>query len=113
MKQVIAILPPHRLEPVETALHQIDHLPGFTLFQACGHSRGKGPNHAFAGTEWNPGANDQIVLMMFCSDEHLSTIVNAIRTAAYTGNSHNGLIAVCDMEGVVRIRTGESDDSAL
>lgn len=113
MKQVIAILPPHRLEPVEIALHEIDHLPGFTLFHARGHSRGEGPHHAFTGTEWNPDANDQVVLMMFCPDEHLGTILNAIRTAAHTGNRHDGLIAVTGVENVMRIRTGESDDAAL
>lgn len=42
MKQIIAILPPHRLEKLEEALHHLPHLPGFTLFKAKGHSRGHG-----------------------------------------------------------------------
>lgn len=53
MKQIIAIIQPHRLEKVEEALHRLDHLPGFALFPAHGHPRGQGTQHAFA-----PGLDD-------------------------------------------------------
>jgi nitrogen regulatory protein P-II 1 len=113
MKQIIAIIQPHRLEKVEDALHLLDHLPGFTLFQAQGHPRGKGPHHAFTPTEWNPDAHDRIVLMMFCEDVHMQKAIEVIRNAAYTGNSGDGMIAVSDVQSLLRIRTGEHDDDAV
>jgi nitrogen regulatory protein P-II 1 len=59
MKQITAIVQPHRLERIEQALHGLAHLPGFTVFPAHGHPRGQGPHHAFAPTEWNPDAHDR------------------------------------------------------
>ncbi len=113
MKQIIAIIQPHRLDAVEDALHQLDHLPGFTLFQARGHARGSGPHHAFTASEWNPDAHDRLVLMIFCEDAQVQTVVEAIRAAAYTGLHGDGLIAVSDVDSILRIRTGEHDDEAI
>ena len=113
MKQIIAMIQPHRLENVEQALHHMPHLPGFTLLQGRGHSRGQGSDHAFIPTEWNPDAHDRIVLMMFCEDALAQTLLDTIRQAAYTGNAGDGLIAITHVESLVRIRTGEQDDAAV
>jgi nitrogen regulatory protein P-II 1 len=113
MKQILGIIKPARLEAVEQALHGLDHLPGFTLFNGQGHARGTGSHHAYAATEWNPDAHDCIVLMMYCDDAHAEGIVAAIKTAAHTGNPGDGLIAVSDVDTLVRIRTGEHDDDAV
>ena len=113
MKQIIAMIQPHRLENVEAALHLLEHLPGFTLFQAHGHPRGKGAHHAFTSNEWNPDAHDRLVLMIFCEDQHVEKLVSTIRDAAYTGNPGDGLIAVTEVVSLVRIRSGERDDDAV
>ena len=113
MKQIIAIVQPHRLESIEQALHSLDQLPGFTLFPARGHPRGQGPQHTFAPTEWNPDAHDRLILMMFCTDEQVQSVVEAIRASAYTGNAGDGLIAVSELADVLRIRSGERGDAAL
>lgn len=113
MKQIIAIVQPHRLEQIEQALHGLDRLPGFTIFPARGHARGQGPHHAFAPTEWNPDAHDRLVLMMFCADELAQSVMETIRAAAHTGNPGDGLIAVSGLEDVLRIRSGERGDVAL
>ncbi|HEY9100099.1 MAG TPA: P-II family nitrogen regulator [Thiobacillus sp.] len=113
MKQIVAIVRPHRLEQIEHALHGLEHLPGFTLFPSRGHSRGQGPHHAFAPTEWNPDTHDRLTLMVFCPDELAPKVVEAIRAAAYTGHSGDGLIAVSELADVLRIRSGERGDAAL
>ena len=77
MKQITAIVQPHRLERIEQALHGLAHLPGFTVFPAHGHPRGQGPHHAFAPTEWNPDAHDRLILLMFCPDELAQQVVEA------------------------------------
>lgn len=113
MKQIIAIIQPHRLDTVEDALHQLDHLPGFTLVQARGHARGHGPHHAFTDSEWNPDAHERLVLTMFCDDAQVQAVVEAIRVAAYTGMRGDGLIAVSHVDSLLRIRTEEHDDDAV
>lgn len=113
MKQIIAIVQPHRLENIEQALHGLEHLPGFTVFPARGNPRGQGLPHVFAPTEWNPDAHDRLVLMVFCADELAQRVIGAIRAAAHTGNPGDGLIAVSDLEDVLRIRSGERGNAAL
>jgi nitrogen regulatory protein P-II 1 len=41
MKQIVAIAQPHRPEAIEEALHALERLPGFTVFTARGHPRGR------------------------------------------------------------------------
>ena len=113
MKQILATIKPHRLEQVEQALHRLAHFPGFTIFPVQGHARGTGPHHAYAATEWNPDAQQSLVLMMYCDNAQASEAVEAIRLAAYTGNPGDGVIAVSDVDSIVRIRTGERDDEAV
>ncbi len=113
MKQIIAIVQPHRLEAIEEALHTLEYLPGFTIFPTHGHPRGQGPHHAYAATEWNPDTHSQTVLLMFCADALASNVAETIRAVAHTGHPGDGLIAVSDVEDIVNIRTGERGDAAL
>ncbi|MBY0242356.1 MAG: P-II family nitrogen regulator [Burkholderiaceae bacterium] len=113
MKQITAVIKPHRLEAVEKALKLLDNHPGFTLFQARGHQRGPGPHHADVADDWHPVAHDNLVLMMYCDDSHTQLVVDTIRIAAHTGNPGDGLIAVSDVDNLVRIRTGVRDDDAV
>jgi nitrogen regulatory protein P-II 1 len=113
VKQIISIVQPHRLEQIEQALHGLDHMAGFTIFQARGHSRGRGAQHAFVATEWNPAAHDRLVLMMFCPDDQADRVIETIRAAAHTGLPGDGLIAVSELGDALRIRSGERGDAAL
>ncbi len=113
MKQITAIIRPHRLDAVEAALHALPHLPGFTIFPARGHPRGHGHDHHFADDEWNPNAHQQLTLLMFCADAHVQNIVDAIALAARTGQSGDGMVGVSELVDVIRIRTGQRADAAL
>jgi nitrogen regulatory protein P-II 1 len=113
MKQIIAIIKPHQLEYVEKALHLLDHQPGFTLFGVHGHHRRAGPNHAEVADEWCTAGHNNLFLMIYCDDAHVLPTVEAIHLAAHTGNPGDGLIAVSDVDSIVRIRTGVCDDDAV
>lgn len=112
MKQITAIIQPHRLEHVERALHAVTPLPGFTIHASRGHARGHGTGHGFTPDEWNPDAHDRLVLILFCRDDHAAELVDTICRAAHTGNAGDGVIAVSDLAELVRIRTGERGDAA-
>lgn len=113
MKQILAVIQPHRVDAVEKALESLPHLPGFTLFPARGHARGHGAQHQFTGDEWSPDMHDRVVLLMFCPNDIADAAVEAIRLAAHTGNPGDGVIAVSEIEGIVRIRTNERGEAAL
>ena len=112
MLQITAIFRTHRLEQVERSLLALAHLPGFTVQTAHGCARGHGADRRFVADEWNPDQHDQIVLTVFCSDEHAESIVAAIRQAAYTGHPGDGIIALSNLIDLVRIRTSERGNAA-
>lgn len=112
MKQVIAIIPPHRLDDVEAALHRLPHFPGFTLLRSHGHPRGMGVRHEFS-EDWDPDGISQAVLMIYCADGQAQEITEVILDTAHTGNRHDGLIAVSDVASIIRIRNGQRDDAAV
>ncbi|MGA0308613.1 MAG: P-II family nitrogen regulator, partial [Vulcanococcus sp.] len=46
-------------------------------------------------------------------DARVDTVVNAIQDAARTGEIGDGKIFISPVESVVRIRTGDKDNSAI
>jgi len=112
MKQIVAVIKPARLEAVEQALHELGQFPGFTFWSGRGNGRGTGDRHAYAATDWSPD-HDCNILMIYCADAQAAELTDAIRTAAYTGKPADGIIAVSDIDTIVRIRTGEIDDYAV
>ncbi len=113
MKQITAIIQPHMLSKVGHALHALPHFPGFTLLRAKGHGRGRAVGHAYHPTEWEMDAHDKVALLILCSDVLAPLIVDAIRENAHTGLPGDGVIAVCEADEVVRIRTGARGDDAV
>lgn len=113
MKQITAIIQPHMLARVEHALHELPSFPGFTLQRAKGHGRGRAADHAYHATEWDMDEHDKLVLVILCSDQHAPQLVETIRRSAHTGLPGDGLIAVCEVAQVVRIRTGEHGEDAV
>ncbi|WOD11817.1 MULTISPECIES: P-II family nitrogen regulator [Halopseudomonas] len=113
MKQVTAIVRPGRLEAVEQVLHALPHLPGFTIVPAQGHPRGHGEGHRYIADEWDPDAHQHFMLLIFCSDDFLDDVLQAIEKAAHTGIPGDGIVAVTTLTDVLRIRTGERGNEAL
>ncbi|MCA0177155.1 MAG: P-II family nitrogen regulator [Proteobacteria bacterium] len=113
MKQITALLQPHRLEHVEEALHRMPHLPGFTVMQGHGHPRGHGHDHAYVADEWDPDHHPRLMLLMYCADEQVDALVQAIEQAARTGLPGDGLVAVTEVVDLLRIRTGERGSDAV
>jgi len=55
----------------------------------------------------------KVKLEIIAADEKVAEIVGAIEKAAKTGRIGDGKIFVLDLMSTTRIRTGETDDSAL
>ena len=52
-------------------------------------------------------------LELICGGNDVDTIIGIIRENAYTGGAGDGLIAVSEVQGVVKIRSGRVDEEAL
>ena len=112
MKKIEAIIKPQKLDAVKDALDAIG-VQGMTVSEVKGYGRQKGSVETYRGAEYQVVFLHKVKLEVVVTDELLEKTVDTIRTAANTGNIGDGKIFIYDLQGVVRIRTGESGDAAI
>jgi len=112
MKLVIAIIQPHRLDNVRTALVAMG-VEGMTVSEVRGYGRQKGHKEVYRGAEYAISFVPKLKLEVAVKDERTDDVVAAIRQAALTGKIGDGKIFVVDLKAAVRVRTGEAGDDAL
>jgi len=112
MKLVMAIIKPHKLDEVRTALVGLG-VQGLTVTEAQGFGRQKGHREIYRGAEYEISFLPKTRIEVAVSDSMVGQVVDAIRTSAATGQIGDGKIFVLTIEKAVRIRTGETDDDAL
>jgi nitrogen regulatory protein P-II 1 len=112
MKKVEAIIKPFKLDDVREALSAIG-ISGMTATEVKGFGRQKGHTELYRGAEYVVDFLPKLKLEMVITEEQLEPCIDAIVTAARTGKIGDGKIFVTTVEKVVRIRTGEEDESAI
>ncbi len=112
MKKVEAIIRPFKLEDVKIALVNLG-IVGMTVSEVRGFGRQKGQVERYRGSEFTVEFLQKLKIEVVIADESVESVINAIADAAKTGEIGDGKIFVYSIESVVRIRTGEFDDSAL
>ncbi len=112
MKKIEAIIKPFKLDEVREALSELN-ISGLTVTEVKGFGRQKGHTELYRGAEYVVDFLPKIKVEVVVSTEMLDTAVEAIIKAAHTGKIGDGKIFVSTVEQVIRIRTGESNESAL
>ena len=112
MKLVIAIIKPFKLEEVRDALTAIG-VHGMTITEVKGYGRQKGHTEIYRGAEYAVNFLPKIRIEVAVAGEAADRVVEAIGTAAKTGQIGDGKIFVAPIEQALRIRTGETDADAL
>jgi nitrogen regulatory protein P-II 2 len=112
MKLVTAIIKPFKLEDVRDALSSVG-IAGLTVTEVKGYGRQKGHTEIYRGAEYAVNFLPKIKIEVAVSSEHANKVVEAITSAAKTGQIGDGKIFVTDIQHAVRIRTGETDSDAL
>ncbi len=112
MKIVMAIIKPFKLEEVRDALTGIG-VHGLTVTEVKGYGRQKGHTEIYRGAEYAVSFLPKIKIEVAVSSEIVPQAIEAIATAARTGQIGDGKIFVTPIEQAVRIRTGETDNDAL
>ena len=112
MKIVMAIIKPFKLEEVRDALTSIG-VHGLTVTEVKGYGRQKGHTEIYRGAEYQIAFMPKLKLEVAVTDARLDDAIQALGGAARTGKIGDGKVFVLDLEQALRVRTGETGDSAL
>jgi nitrogen regulatory protein P-II 1 len=112
MKKVDAIIKPFKLDDVREALSGIG-ITGMTATEVKGFGRQKGHTELYRGAEYVVDFLPKLKIEVVIKEEQLDECIETITSAARTGKIGDGKIFVTSVEKVVRIRTGEEDESAI
>ena len=112
MKQITAIIKPFKLEEVREALAECG-VTGVTVTEVKGFGRQKGHTELYRGAEYVVDFLPKVKVEVVVNSADVDRCVDAIVLAARTGKIGDGKIFVTAVERVIRIRTGETDESAV
>ena len=112
MKLVTAIIRPHVVDDVRDTLSRLG-VTGLTATEVKGFGRQKGHTEMYRGAEYSIDFVPKAKLEVVINDDKLDAVVDAIKSAARSGQIGDGKIFVSDIRQAVRIRTGETNSDAL
>jgi nitrogen regulatory protein P-II 1 len=112
MKQITAIVKPFKLEDVREALAEVG-VTGLTVTEVKGFGRQKGHTELYRGAEYVVDFLPKMKVEVVVNTADVDRCVEAIVSAARTGKIGDGKIFVTSVERIVRIRTGEENESAI
>jgi nitrogen regulatory protein P-II 1 len=112
MKKIEAIFKPFKLDEVREALSEIG-VSGLTVTEVKGFGRQKGHTELYRGAEYVVDFLPKVKVDVVVPDAQLDNAIDAIVKAARTGKIGDGKIFVSNVDQVIRIRTGETDEAAI
>ena len=112
MKQIVAVIKPFKLDDVREALSETG-VHGLTVTEVKGFGRQKGHTELYRGAEYVVDFLPKLKVETVVADDLVEQAIDAIRKAAHTDKIGDGKIFVYDVEQVIRIRTGETGESAV
>ncbi len=112
MKLVTAIIKPHQLETVKSALEAYG-ISGMTISEASGYGRQRGHSEVYRGAEYTVDFVPKIRVEVLLDDADAGAVVDIIVKAASTGRIGDGKVWVIPVEDIARVRTGERGSDAI
>jgi nitrogen regulatory protein P-II 1 len=111
MKKIEAIIRKSKFMEVRKALHEAD-IDFLSWWDVKGQGDAK-QGLIFRGIAYDVNAIERIYISFVVRNINVERSIEAIRKAAYTGESGDGRIFVSAIEQAVRIRTGDYGDDSL
>jgi len=112
MKMITAVIKPFKLDDVREALSDVG-VTGLTVTEVKGFGRQKGHTELYRGAEYVVDFVPKVRLELAVRDDVVDSVIEHIMKVVGTGKIGDGKIFVTNLEQVVRIRTGETNDDAL
>ena len=112
MKKIEAIIKPFKLDDVREALSDAG-VTGMTVTEVKGFGRQKGHTELYRGAEYMVDFLPKIKLEIIIANELVDLCVDTIMEVARTGKIGDGKIFISEVDKIIRIRTGEENESAI
>ncbi len=112
MIKIEAIIRHFKLEEVKDAL-QAKGVQGMTVTEVRGFGRQKGHTETYRGAEYSIDFTPKVKLEVVVIEQDAADAIDTIMNSARTGQVGDGKIFVSELRDVVRIRTGETAESAV
>lgn len=112
MKKIEAVVRHFKLEDVKNALSG-KGVHGMTVTEVRGFGRQKGHTETYRGAEYEVDFVPKIKIEVVVAEKDANAVVDTIMQTARTGQVGDGKIFVSDLSNVIRIRTGETSESAI
>jgi nitrogen regulatory protein P-II 1 len=112
MKLVIGIVRPERANHVLEALYRAE-VRGVSMSRVQGHGGELDRVETYRGTRVQMGMSDKVRFEIAVSEDFVQPAIDALCEGGRTGEVGDGKIFVMELERVVRIRTGDTDDAAV
>ena len=112
MKMIIAVIKPSRLDAVLEAVTEAG-ASGLTVTEVRGSGRQRGKTEVYRGAEYEVKLLPKVKLEIAVPSDIADAVVDAVARTANTGKIGDGKVFVLDLEKALRIRTGDTDASAI
>ena len=112
MKKIEAIIKPFKLDDVREALTDIG-ITGMTVTEVKGFGRQKGHTEVYRGAEYAVDFLPKIKMELVLRDNQVDQAVDVIIETARSGKIGDGKIFIFPVEEAIRIRTGETGETAI
>ena len=112
MVKIEAIVQPFKAEAVRDALKAIG-VSGMTVSEVRGHGRQKGHKEVYRGQEYYVDLRPKTKIEIVVPDGRQEEVIDAIVSAARTGNIGDGKIFVYKVGEAIRIRNSDLGEAAL
>ncbi|BFV57138.1 P-II family nitrogen regulator [Kitasatospora sp. CMC57] len=112
MKLITAVIKPHRLDEVKTALQEYG-VQGLTVTEASGYGRQRGHTEVYRGAEYTVDLVPKVRVEVLVEDEAADEVIDVLVKAARTGKIGDGKVWSVAVETAVRVRTGERGPDAI
>lgn len=112
MKKIEAIIKPFKLDDLKSGLEDLG-ITGMTISEVKGFGRQKGHTEIYRGAEYVVDFIPKVKVEAVVKNEMVDIVVEKIQESVRTGNIGDGKIFVIPIDGICRIRTGETDQDAI
>jgi nitrogen regulatory protein P-II 1 len=112
VKLVIGIVRPEKANDVLEALYRAE-VRGVSISRVQGHGGELDRVETYRGTTVKMELSEKVRFEIAVSDSFVEATIDALMQGARTGEVGDGKIFVVPLERAVRIRTGETDHSAV
>jgi nitrogen regulatory protein P-II 1 len=112
MKKIECVIRPIKIDEVKVALEEIG-IVGMTVSDVRGYGKQRGRTEKYRGNTYVVNLLPKVKIEIVTTDDLAEDVVQAMLTAAQTGEIGDGKIFVSHVEEAVRIRNGDRGESAV